>query len=135
MITIRNFLYKLKKKKYSTYFGNGDITIQGIVLNPVHVLPCNRWKYGQEIDFYMDGGLDIYFLRIINKNDCKITLLNDKGLRYILVSVPIDNSYNLRKIIYMLNKFPYNQKIHIKEKSYEFGEKVHEKGAGINRKR
>lgn len=32
MITIRNFLYKLKKKKYSTYFGNGDITIQGIVL-------------------------------------------------------------------------------------------------------
>lgn len=132
---ITRLLYKRKKKKYGVHFGCEDIVFNNIVLNPVHILPQIQWEYGQEVDFYMDDGIDIYFLRVKNTSDYKITLLNDKGLRYLIVSVPIDNMYELEKIIGLLNKFPYNQKMYTKEKVFEFGEKLYGKGVEINRKR
>ncbi len=117
---IVNLLYKQKKKKYSMHFDHEDIVVDNIVINPVHIVPQCHWKPKQEIDFYMDDGLDIYFLRIINSNECKITIIDDSKLRYIILYVPIESTYDLRRIIKKLSEFPYNQKTTQKEKTCRF---------------
>lgn len=117
--------YKLRKKKYGVHFGNDNIIANGFVLNPVHILPENKWKPNQEADFYMDDNSDIYFLRLINSNEYKITLIDSNELRFIIIRIPIENIYSqIENILNELKKFPYCQKINGTEKSYDFMKQI-----------
>lgn len=112
--------YRLKRKKYGMHFGSDDIVIGDITLSSVHVLPENEWQTGQEADFYMDDGADIYILRLINSPDRRITLA-DGRLRYIIIRTPIkDISNQISEIIGILRDIPYNRKLTAEEETQDF---------------
>ncbi|MDE7121209.1 MAG: hypothetical protein K2O42_03510, partial [Oscillospiraceae bacterium] len=88
----------------------------------VHRLPQGEWEPEQEIDFYMDDGKNIYFLRIINCNGNMIQLMDDnlhKNLRWIIVCTQVEDTFAiLKKIIKRLKEIPYASKINQKEQGY-----------------
>ncbi len=114
--------HKNNRKKYLCHFGEGDIMINGILLNPVHCLPEDKWSTEQEIDFYMDDSKDIYLLRIINSHKNTITLSDySNDIRYIIVRIPIINTIEaLKTITSRIKRFPYSQKINGNQQSYKF---------------
>ena len=103
---------KRKLKKYICHFGDDDIVIGDIRLNPVHILPKGQWETGREADFYMYDNSDIYLLRIISGDKCTVTLSDCEDIRYIIICIPVDNIFEtLEKIIPELKKLPYGKKI------------------------
>ena len=64
------------------HFTEDNISIHGVILNPVHIINFKKWSTNQEVDFYMDSGDDIFFLRLKNNN--KLILLTMEKL-YILL--------------------------------------------------
>ena len=114
-------LYKNNYKKFSCHFGDDDIIIDDFILNPVHILPQNKWQLNQEVDFYMNDNINIYLLRIINSNEYSITLSESSDIRYIIVRVKVDETYDtLRKVVMGLKEFPYSKKISGNQQSYSF---------------
>lgn len=110
-----------KRKKFECHFGKGDIRIDNTVLNPVHILPENQWEVNQEIDFYMKDNGNYYLLRIINNDECTMTLCGSSEMNYIIVRVPIKDMYTaLDKIICQLKRFPYSKKLKYREQTYRF---------------
>lgn len=115
--------YEKKRREYACHFGDDDIVIDGIVLNPVHLLPQGQWKINQEIDFYMDDGADIYLLRIINSGENSITLCDDEynDIRYIIVRRKVEHTTDtLSTIVKLLKEFPYAKKMHEKQRCIMF---------------
>lgn len=114
-------MQKINYKKFSCHFDDDDIIIDDFILNPVHILPQDKWKLNQEIDFYMNDNINIYLLRIINSNEYSITLSESSDIRYIIVRVEVDETYDtLRKVVRGLKKFPYSKKIRGNQQSYNF---------------
>lgn len=68
-----------------SHFGDDNLYIQGVILNPVHIINFDEWGNNQEIDFYMDTGSDIYFLRLINNEKNKISFYDSGKILYIIV--------------------------------------------------
>lgn len=109
------------QKRFQCHFGKDDIRIDNIVLNPVHILPENQWEVNQEIDFYMNDNGNYYLLRIINNDEYTMKLCDGDEINYIIVCIPINDTYiTLRKIIRQLKNFPYSKKIKHKEQTYRF---------------
>ena len=113
--------HKNNRKKYLCHFDDDDIIIDDFRLNPVHILPQGQWNKEQEIDFYMDDGANIYLLRIINRNENIIKLIDDKhnSIRYIIIHINVENTFDmLRKIIKRMKEIPYSSKINGEGQTY-----------------
>ena len=99
------------------HFGDDDIVIGHIRLNPVHVFPP-IWLTDTEMDFYMDDGDDIYLLTIRNNDKRILTVLyTRKEIRNIVMELPtqgIDRQH-LQGIIRALRSVPYAQKLRLGE--------------------
>lgn len=76
---------KKRRKKCAVHFGNDNFTVEGVTLNAVHKYPGSVWMPGQECDFYLDNGDDIFLLRIINNKKNKISFAGDGRIVYIIV--------------------------------------------------
>ena len=109
----RKLRYNLKKKKYQSHFGEDNIIIDNIILNPVHLLPEGEWLENQQIDFWMDDHSDFYLLSLCNSKKCSV-ILGDDSLNqyiYIIMHMPVDDTIRtLEKVIHELKKIPYYQK-------------------------
>lgn len=110
-------------KSFACHFGDDDIIIDSLVLNPVHVLPQGERDLNQEIDFYMYDNIGIYLLRVRNSNKNRISLVEDEenGIRYIVVEMKVKETFDaLRKIVSELEKIPYSDKLDGKQQIYYY---------------
>ena len=106
-----------RRRECMCHFGDDDIVIGHIRLNPVHVFPP-IWLTDTEMDFYMDDGDDIYLLTIRNNDKRILTVLyTRKEIRDIVMELPtqgIDRQH-LQGIIRALCSVPYVQKLRLGE--------------------
>lgn len=99
---------KNNRSKFKMHFGEDNIIINGIILNPVHILPESQWYDNKEIDFYMDDNDCIYLLRLINNEKNTITLCDSTDIRYIIVQCRINNTWDdLLRIIETVKLIDY----------------------------
>lgn len=99
---------KNNRRKYNMHFGEDNIVIEGVILNPVHILPDSQWRDNQEIDFYMDDEDCIYLLRLINNEKNIISLCDCNDIRYIIVQTRINNwRDDLLRIIEIIKHIDY----------------------------
>lgn len=80
-------------RHFKCHFGDDDIVIGTYRFNNVHELP-EECQEGQEIDFYLDTGDDIYLLRLRNNSKQLITFV-DGEIIYIIIEKQISNDINL----------------------------------------
>ncbi len=123
-MVFKSLNYLLKQKKYRLHFGEDDIIIEEIVLNPVHLLPEGRWLENQEADFWMDDKSDFYLLTLCNSQECTVTLIDNQINHYrnIIIRIPVEEMPGtLEKIIYELKHFPYARKLKNGQQTCPFG--------------
>ena len=103
---------KKRHKECLCHFGDDDIVIRNIRLNPVNVFPVS-WIKNQEMSFYMDDGDDIYFLTIRNNEKWIVTILHTREIYDIVMELPIveSNKEQLYHIVDILCSIPYTQKL------------------------
>ena len=123
-MVFKSLNYLLKQKKYRLHFGEDDIIIEEIVLNPVHLLPEGRWLENQEADFWMDDKSDFYLLTLCNSQEHTITLIDNEINHYrnIIIRVPVEEMPGtLEKISHERKYFPYAQKLKGGQQTCPFG--------------
>lgn len=104
-----------RRRECLCHFGDDDIVINNIRLNPVDLFP-SCWHEHTEMTFYMDDGDDIYLLTIRNSQKRILTVLyTRKEIRDIVIELPVCEN-NMTRIVKVLCAVPYAQKLRAGEK-------------------
>ncbi len=82
--------YERKQKEHGSHFGKDDIIFSNIRANSVYVYPPKEWEEKDVIDFYVDNGKDIYFLKVICSRDNFIRLNTSVKIKYYIVETELD---------------------------------------------
>lgn len=113
LISLHTPAHKKRRRECMCHFGDDDIVINDIRLNPIHVFPAS-WRDGTEMTFYMDDGDNIYLLTIRNSEKRILTVFyTRKEIRDIVMELPIhgNSMSDLKRIVEALYRVPYAQKL------------------------